>query len=448
MKKIGWMLLAGMFLMACKTQKMSDKQVFYSQQAVESLALQTFLSNTKPQQLATAEWDYVPGLVALSVLKAYELYPEKTIYYETVKAYAEHSLKGSDTIAVRYTAIDDLAAGKIFFTLYETEMKRGNTPDAERYKHCVTAFRNKLKYHHLRIQEGVKGAGFFIHKLIYPNQMWLDGLFMGSPMYAGWQHYFGNELGEKDNFDSWSDIAHQFKTIHQYTYDAEKQLNYHVFAADPEDKNAFWAKKDAPHQGCSPEFWGRGMGWYFAALVDVLDWMPKTHPDYQSLLSITQQVAAGLARYQDRESGCWYQLLQYDKNRKSNPEGDVVFGKTCNRGEKNNYLEASASAMFTYAYLKGIRLGILNKKQYSPTAEKAYQGLIQQFIRPNDKGGINIIQSCASAGLGPARDPSRCGTINYYLCGNDVTITQNEGKAIGAFILAALEYEKQVGKQR
>ncbi|GHT76029.1 family 88 glycosyl hydrolase [Bacteroidia bacterium] len=431
----------GMFLMACKTQKMSEKQVLYSQQAVESLALKTFLSNTKPQQLATAEWDYVPGLVALSVLKVYELYPEKMAYYEAVKAYAEHSLKGGDTIAVRYTAIDDLAAGKIFFTLYETEMKRGNTPDAERYKHCVTHFRNKLKYNHLRIQDGVKGAGFFIHKLVYPNQMWLDGLFMGSPMYAGWQHYFGGELGEKDNFDSWSDIAHQFKTIHQYTYDAEKQLNYHVFAADTDDKNAFWAKKDEPHQGCSPEFWGRGMGWYFAALTDVLEWMPKTHPDYANLLKITQQVAAGLVRYQDKSSGCWYQLLQYDRNTKSNPAGDTVLEKVYNRGEKSNYLESSASSMFTYAYLKGIRLGILDKKIYGSIAEKAYRGLIREFIRTHPTGGIDIIQSCASAGLGPARDPSRCGTINYYLCGNDVAITQNEGKAIGAFILAALEFE-------
>lgn len=442
MKKFGWIFLAGMFLMACKTQKTTEQQVIYSQQAVESLALQTFLSNTKPQQLATAEWDYVPGLVALSVLKAYELYPEKTAYYEAVKAYAEHSLKGGDTIAVRYTAIDDLAAGKIFFTLYETEMKRGNTATAERYKNCVTAFRNKLKYNHLRIQKGVKGEGFFIHKLVYPNQMWLDGLFMGSPMYAGWQRYFGKELGEKDNFDSWSDIAHQFKIINQYTYDAEKQLNYHVFAADTKDKNAFWAKKEEPHQGCSPEFWGRGMGWYFAALVDVLEWMPKTHPDYASLLTITQQVAQGLARYQDKESGCWYQLLQYDATVKSNPAGDVVGGKTYNQGEKNNYLEASASAMFTYAYLKGIRLGILDKKTYRSIAEKAYQGLIREFIRTNSTGGIDIIQSCASAGLGPEKDPSRCGTINYYLCGKDVGITQNEGKAIGAFILAALEYEK------
>jgi unsaturated rhamnogalacturonyl hydrolase len=183
------------------------------------------------------------------------------------------------------------------------------------------------------------------------------------------------------------------------------------------------------------------MGWYFAALVDVLELMPDAHPDRTALLQIVNEVAAGLARYQDAATGCWFQLLQYNATVKGNAQGDTRNGKTYNQCDQPNYIESSASSMFTYAYLKGMRLGLLAKKQYEPVARKAYQGLITQFIR-KENDALSIIQSCASAGLGPAKDPSRTGTINYYLCGSDVIITQNEGKAVGPFIMASLEYER------
>ncbi|NDW10573.1 glycoside hydrolase family 88 protein [Dysgonomonas sp. 520] len=407
----------------------------------ESLGLKTFLSNKKQQQLATAHWDYVPGLVAYSVLKAWSQYPEQMEYYNMVKSYADHCLQGGDTVKVGESNVDDLAAGKIFFTLYHEEMRKGNAADAERYKRCATFLRNKLKYNHSRIDEGKPGAGGFYHKAQYPNQMWLDGLYMGAAFYAEWQNSFGLELGETDNSRSWDDIAMQFEIIHKHTYDAEKQLNYHAWSADPADANSFWAKQNEPFKGCSPEFWGRGMGWYFAALVDVLELMPKNNEHYSSLVKIVNDVGNGLAKYQDKKSGCWYQLLQYNDTKKSDNVGDTMNGKVYNQCDKPNYPESSASSMFTYAYLKGMRIGVLNKTKFSPIARKAYQGLLDTFITKNEDGSLNIIQSCASAGLGPAKDLSRTGTVNYYLCGKDVTVTQNEGKAIGPFIMASLEYE-------
>ena len=421
----------------------------YSQQMVESHGLGDFYCNRGYQELlANTGWDYVSGLVANAVLKTWIAYPEHTEYYDAVKAFADGSTNEDGTMifnkkgknALRPSNIDDLPAGNIYFTLYREELKKGNVIDAERYKTAATLIRNKLKYDHSRIADELPGAGGFFHKAVYPNQMWLDGLFMGSPIYAQWQHSFGAENEEEENEQSWTDIAHQFKTIHHYTYDADKQLNYHAWSATPDDENSFWANKTEPFKGCSREFWARGMGWYFAALVDVLEYMPRDHADYPAVLNILQQVSAGLARWQDAESGVWYQLLQYDATMKGDGVGDEVAGKTYNVGDKSNYLEASASSIFTYAYLKGIRLGLLDKTTYMPVAEKAYQGLLTTFIRPNgDK--IDIVQSCASAGLGPAKDHSRTGTTNYYLCGKDTGLAENEGKAVGSFIMASLEYE-------
>ena len=155
----------------------------------------------------------------------------------------------------------------------------------------------------------------------------------------------------------------------------------------------------------------------------------------------------GLARRQS-ESGSWYQLLQYDENMTGDGIGDLSGGRRYNIGTAPNYLESSASGMFTYAYLKGLRLGLLDEKTYLPVATKAWQGLLDNFIRPNPDGSISIIQSCASAGLGPARNPGRTGTANYYLCGGDTGITQNEGKAIGSFTMAACEYERLMMRRK
>lgn len=254
--------------------------------------------------------------------------------------------------------------------------------------------------------------------------MWLDGLYMGPAFYAEWQGNFGAEPGEADNFQSWDDIALQFDTVFHYTWDPVKKLNYHAWSAEPLNKASnFWAD---PLTGKSTEFWGRGTGWFFAALVDVLEYMPTDHPARKRLAEYTNKVASGLVERQDA-SGCWYQLLQYDSSMK---------GTAC---DINNYLESSASAMFTYAFYKGIRLGILKKKTYKPVADKAYKGLIENFVVEEPDGKIKLIQSCESAGLSSTRK----GDADYYLCGKDVAIhNDTEGKVLGPFIMASLEYEK------
>jgi len=411
----------------------------WSQRMVEAHGVHNYYSNTTLKDtMLNAGWDYVSGLVANAVLKAWEMYPEKTSYYTVVKAFADKYT----TNTINYLGssdIDALAAGKMYFALYRKAVTTGNSADADKYRNVVTIIRNKLKFNHSRIAAGLPGAGGFYHKSGYPNQMWLDGLYMGPAVYAQWQAEFGTKDSTATNTASWSDIALQFKTLNTYTYDSDKQLNYHVWAAIPTDVNAFWSNQTAPFLGCSKEFWGRSMGWMFAALVDVLEFMPKDHPDYANLQQICQQVAAGLKRWQDDDSGVWFQLLQYDETTKASASGDPITGS--NKGTLPNYLESSCSSMFTYSFFKAVRLGLIDRETYLPVAKKAYSGLLKSFITDNGTT-LTIGKSCASAGLGPSNNPTRSGTINYYLCGKDVAITQNEGKAIGPFIMASLEYEQ------
>lgn len=368
------------------------------------------------------EWDYVPGLVAKAILMTWEYYedePWSAPYYNAVEDYA-------DNIQMRFeeSNIDDLNAGKIFFELYRGAKAKGQNDKAETYKTNATICRNKLLNDQIRIAAPLPGAGGFWHKKKYVNQMWLDGLYMGPALYAEWQGNFGMEEGKKANDKSWDDIALQFDTIFAYTWDAKKKLNYHAWSAEPLNAaSSYWAD---PETGCSQEFWGRGMGWFFGALVDVLENMPKNHPARPRLVKYVNMVADGLKDRQDAKSGCWYQLLQYDGS------------KTSSCGV-NNYLESSASSMFTYAYLKGIRIGVLDSKTYMPVAQKAYKGLINEFIVEEPDGKIKIIQSCESAGLSSTRK----GDSDYYLCGKDVKINNNtEGKVLGPFIMASLEFER------
>ena len=374
---------------------------------------------------ADKAWDYVSGLVAKTILMYCNQYPDDELSsqaYGWCKVYADNAI-GSDGNFYNFKkgSLDNIASGKVLFDLYARE-SAVDPSAAERYRVAADYLYNYLRYEYKRIKldEGKDG---FIHKDSYPDQMWLDGLYMGAAFYAEYLATFAS-----DDYEAWSDIALQFTTIHTHTYDAEKSLNYHGWSAKPSDANSFWANADGPFKGCSKEFWGRGMGWYAAALVDVLDFMPREHPDYEAIAEIFGQVVEGICRWQDSQSGVWYQLLQYDDS--------FVSAK----GHRN-YLEASASCMFTYALLKGMRLGLLDSAKFSPVAKKAYDGLLATFITEN-ASGVDIHNICRSAGLGPSNKRERNGTADYYLDGSDVNIVSNEGKGIGSFIMASLEYEK------
>jgi unsaturated rhamnogalacturonyl hydrolase len=395
-------------LISCITTNLfADDPAPYSQRMANSqMSRSSKMSN----------WDYPTGLFVESVIKVYDLYKsEKYLGYATNFANATiNSSTGKIGLLYNFSEynLDLVNPGKFLIEVNRI------TPRPQ-YRIALDTLRKQL---HQQPRTNNTSDGGFWHKKIYPHQMWLDGLFMGTRFFAAYEKDYNNGAG-------YGDIVNQFVMIHSKTYDPEYQLNYHAWSALPTDKNSFWSNQTEPFIGCSKEFWGRGLGWYAAALVDVIETLPENYVRRKELIEIFGQVAAGIKRWQDPATGCWYQLLRYDSSFKSD-KGNL------------NYLEASASSMFTYALLKAVRLGIIDREVYKPVALKAYIGLLKNFITEDATGNLSLNRICRSAGLGPATSPDRTGTPSYYLDGRDAgTIVSNDLKGVGPFIMASVEYE-------
>ena len=335
-------------------------------------------------------WNYTQGLIAQSMLGVYQFHRNKA-FYEYARSYADQMIDDQGNIKgykpEEYN-IDRLNSGKFLFDLYHETRN-------ERYKKAIFHLRDQLKTHP-RTSEG----GFW-HKKIYTHQMWLDGLYMGAPFYAR----FARDFNEPAAFD---DVIDQFSIVHSHTYDPSAGLNYHGWDESREQK---WAN---PGTGCSPHFWGRAMGWYAMALVDVLDFIPADHPRRDEILDILNQVAAGVKKHQDKKTGLWYQVMDLGSR-------------------EGNYLEATASSMFSYALLKAVRKGYI-PKIYRKTGIKGYQGIVKHLIQENGDGTISLTKCCSVAGLGG--NPYRDGSYTYYI---NEPVRDNDPKGVGPFILASLE---------
>ena len=272
-------------------------------------------------------WNYTQGLIAHSMIQVWKVNNNEA-YYNYAKWYADKMIDSTGFLSaykIENYNIDAVNSGKFLFDLYE------RTKD-ERYLKVIHLMREQLKTHP-RTSEG----GFW-HKQRYPHQMWLDGLYMGAPFFAQYAKYFN----QPELFD---DVVKQFQLVHKYTYNTETGLNYHAWDESKEQK---WAD---PVTGRSPHYWGRAMGWYSMALVDVLDFIPQDHPGRAQILEILNQVASGIKKYQDTKTGLWYQVLDQGTR-------------------EGNYLEATASSMFTYTLLKATRKGYISA-DYKEVAVKA-----------------------------------------------------------------------------
>ncbi len=339
------------------------------------------------------KWAYDAGLLLMGMEALYRETGNET-YHQYVRDFFDYFILPDGTIRnydCQEKNIDHINCGKNLFSLYkETGEMR---------------FRTALGHleEQLLIQPRTESGNYW-HKEIYPNQIWLDGLFMGQPFRAQYAGVFGRE-------EWYEDILNQFVKAEAKTY--EPRCGLYAHACD-ESRTAFWAD---PRTGRSLNVWGRACGWYSMALVDTLEYIPRKKDQVRTqLAALLEKLMDNVVKYQDGE-GSWYQVLDSRRN--------------------DNYREATCTCQFAYALEKGIRLGYLEEEKYRPFLKKAVSAIMKLFLKERD-GGLYMTGCCAVAGLGPERDKRRNGTLDYYF---SEPVVENDGKALGPFFQLAAVYE-------
>ena len=337
-------------------------------------------------------WNYVDGCMMTSLLSLYRQTKDEK-YYRFVEEFIDYYVLEDGTLRGYEQStynLDDICESRVLFDLYERTKQ-------EKYNKAI-----ELTYRHILRQPRTK-EGSFWHKLIYPHQVWLDGLFMAQPFYTRYETL----RNQQKNYD---DILNHFKVVRKHMYSEQDQLYYHGYDAS---KTAFWANKTT---GLSKNFWLRATGWYVVSIVDVIDYLDVSYParkDY--FFPLLKEAIDGLLTYQDKKSNLFYQVINQPN-------------------EPKNYLESSGSALIAYAILKGVRLGALDLS-YQAIGQAIFNGIVDMYISDND-GDLNMKGICLVSGLGPDHNLRRDGSVAYYL---SEPIVENDAKGVGPFIMAYTE---------
>ncbi|HUP89806.1 MAG TPA: glycoside hydrolase family 88 protein, partial [Longimicrobiales bacterium] len=302
------------------------------------------------------KWDYTAGVVLLGIKGVggktgnpkYAAYVKRNI---DALVQPDGNIKSYEMDEFN---LDQVAEGRLLFNLY------AQTHDA-RYRKAIEMLREQL-----RKQPRTSEGGFW-HKKIYPNQMWLDGLYMASPFLAQYGAVFNDTA-------AFNDVAKQILLVARSTRDPATGLYFHAW---DETRSQNWADTLT---GRSRNFWGRAVGWYAMAIVDVLDYLPRTHRDRAAIINELRQLASAVKAVQDPVSGLWHDVLDQPTR-------------------KGNYLETSASSMFVYAFAKGARLGLIDST-YASAARRGYDGLVRSMVSADSAGRISLDRIVAVSGLG------------------------------------------------
>lgn len=337
------------------------------------------------------KWNYIDGCMITGILELYEITGEARFL-----DFADRFLSGfveEDGSIRTYDpeeySLDNVNPAKNLFTMYDLTGK-------EKYRKAIELVRSQLSTMP-RTPEGN-----FWHKLIYPNQVWLDGIYMALPFYMEYEKRFD---AQKDC----QDICRQIANVEIRMRDPETGLYYHGYDAS---RKMYWADPDS---GCSPNFWLRAEGWFILGLVDVLEIMKDLPMQAESvhLQHMLLDLAKALSKYQD-PSGLWYQLIAL-------PELE------------GNYLETSGTALISAALLKAVRLGFL-PESFRAVGEKAFYGIVDHRLTKNADGTPCVTGICLVAGLGG--EQHRDGSVAYYL---SEPVVQNDAKGVGPLLLAYTE---------
>ena len=341
-------------------------------------------------------WNYIDGCMILALLEIYQTTGEEK-YYEFANAFIDHRVREDGSISgysVDEYNLDNVNAGKTLFALYDINGK-------EKYRRAID-----LIYSQVQTQPRT-AEGNFWHKKIYPNQVWLDGMYMAQPFYMEYETRFNG----KKNYE---DIFGQFHNVIEHMLDPETGLYYHGYDAS---RTVFWCDKET---GLSQNFWLRALGWYSMALLDTLDKCEvcrECEEEYEYLKQAFVDLTDSMLKLQD-ESGLWYQL--------------PALG-----GKEPNYLETSGSAIMAYSLLKGVRLGFL-PEDYRVYGLKAFRGICNAYLKEKN-GQLSLGGICLVAGLGPADNPRRDGSFAYYM---SEPVVEDDAKGVGPLLLAYTEMRR------
>ena len=351
---------------------------------------QTAWNIEKIRQGVKTNWNYIDGCMLMALMAMTDISGDDR-YAAFVERVADEFVQEDGSIRTfnaEKRVLDDYNESRILFPLYDRTGREKYRKAADMQYRCL-------------MDQPRTAEGSFWHKLVYPNQVWLDGTYMALPFAAMYQR----ELGDGD----YSDIIRQLRVVREKMRDPKTGLYYHGYDAS---RKAFWAD---PQTGLSRNFWLRADGWFACALADLTEIIPEDRPERQEIAGMLAELMAGVQNYMDPGTGMYWQVMDQG-------------------GREGNYLETSGSSMMAYAMLKGARLGALETR-YKELGRKTFRGIADGFLKIRD--GMPELQNiCLVAGLGPDKNRRRDGSYEYYI---SEPIVVNDAKGAAPFVMCYTE---------